>query len=100
MAMAAAELDRVLDVLRAAQPRAREVGVAFVGVVGSPARGDATRDSDIDVVFDVVGRLDYWRLGGLSMDLQDALARRVDLVDREMMVPERWAWMARDLVAL
>jgi len=34
------------------------------------------------------------------MDLQDALARRVDLVDREMMKPERWAWMSRDLVPI
>lgn len=100
MTESVAELDRVLAVLRGAQPQALEVGVAFIGVVGSLARGDATEASDIDIVFDVVGRLDYWRLGGLSMDLQEALSRRVDLVDREMMVPERWAWMARDLVTL
>lgn len=95
-----ATLDQVLEALRAAQPRARDIGVKLVGVVGSVARGEAGPDSDVDVVFDVVGDLDYWRLGGLSMDLQDALARRVDLVDREMMKPERWAWMSRDLVPI
>lgn len=93
-------LDQVLDTLRDHQPAARDVGVEFVGVVGSIARGEEGPTSDIDVVFDVVGRLDYWRLGGLSMELQDRLGRRVDLVDREMMIPERWAWMSRDLVRL
>lgn len=93
-------LEQVLETLRAHQDAARRVGVQFVGVVGSVARGEADPFSDVDVVFDVVGQLDYWRLGGLSMDLQDTLGRRVDLVDREMMIPERWAWMSRDLVPL
>lgn len=94
-----APLATVLDLLRANQSRAREIGVEFVGVVGSLARGDAGPDSDVDVVFDVVGQLDYWRLGGLQMDLQDALGRRVDFVDRQMMAADRWAWMGKDLVA-
>jgi uncharacterized protein len=94
------ELDHVLEVLRAAQPRAREVGAVLVSVVGSVARGDEGPQSDVDVVFDVQGRLDYWRLGGLSRELEAALGRPVDLVDREMMIPERWAWMSRDLVPL
>lgn len=93
-------LDQVLDVLRSFRPQARAVGVELVGVVGSVARGEAKGDSDVDVVFDVVGQLDYWRLGGLQRDLEDAVGRRVDLVDREMMIPERWTWMARDLVTL
>lgn len=93
-------LEQVLAVLRDYQAAAHAVGAEFVGVVGSVARGEATDDSDVDVVFDVVGQLDYWRLGGLQQDLQDAVGRRVDLVDRAMMVPERWAWMSRDLVSL
>lgn len=93
-------LDHVLTVLRDHQAAAHAVGAQFVGVVGSVARGEATDDSDVDVVFDVVGQLDYWRLGGLQQDLQDAVGRKVDLVDRAMMIPERWAWMSRDLVSL
>jgi uncharacterized protein len=93
-------LDQVLETLRAFRPQAREAGVELVGVVGSVARGEATSESDVDVVFDVMGRLDYFQLGGLQQDLQDAVGRKVDLVDRAMMVPERWAWMSRDLVTL
>lgn len=91
-------LDQVLDALRAHRTVAQDAGVSFVGVVGSVARGEAGTDSDIDVVFDVSGRLDYWKLGGVVADLEDVLGRRVDVVDRAMMRPENWAWMSRDLV--
>jgi uncharacterized protein len=100
MAPTVATLEQVLQELRARASDARAVGVAFVGVVGSLARGDATPRSDVDVVFDVVGELDYWKLGALAMDIQDTLGRPIDLVDREMMKPDVWAWMARDLAPL
>jgi len=93
-------LEQVLDVLRSEQTAAREIGVELVGVVGSVARGESRPDSDIDVVYDVIGPADLWRLAGLVANLEDRLGRRIDIVDREMMVPERWAWMGRDLVPL
>lgn len=93
-------LDRVLDTLRRREDQARSAGVTFVGVVGSVARGDAAPDSDVDVVFEARDDLDYWRLGALQMDLQDDVGRRVDLVDRGMMRPDRWRFMSVDLVRL
>ena len=90
----------VLKVLRAYQPQAREIGVELVGVVGSVARGEATAESDIDVVYDVVGRPTLFGLGRIMADLEDRLACRIDLVGRRAMKPERWAWMSRDLVLL
>lgn len=93
-------LETVLSVLRDYQPAAREIGVELVGVVGSVARGEARADSDVDVVYDVVGRPTLFGLGGMVADLEDRLGRRVDIVDREMMKPERWLYMSRDLVTL
>ena len=84
----------------AAQPRARDIGVKLVGVVGSVARGEAGPDSDVDVVFDATREGFLWSLCGLAMDLQDVLGRRIDLVDRAMMKADRWTWMSRDLVML
>jgi hypothetical protein len=93
-------LDTVLDTLREHRPIARATGVELVGVVGSVARGDQTDASDVDVVYDIVGRPSLFDLGGIMADLEDKLGRRIDLVDRHSMKPERWAWMSRDLVTL
>ena len=93
-------LEAVLEVLRAYQPKAREIGVELVGVVGSVARGDAGPNSDVDVVYDVTGRPTLFGLGGIVADLQDRLGRQVDVIDRQMMKPERWLYMSRDLVTL
>ena len=93
-------LETVLAVLRDYQPRAREIGVELVGVVGSVARGDAGPDSDIDVVYDVIGRPTLFGLGEIAVSLEERLGRHVDLVGRRALKPERWAWMGRDLVVL
>lgn len=93
-------LEEVLAVLRAERLRARAIGVELVGVVGSVARGEAGPDSDIDLVYDVTAEGHLWPLLGLVADMEDALGRRIDLVDREMMPHDSWEWMARDLVPL
>ena len=101
MSPAPATLEEVLAILR--QDRASlqaEAGVEFVGLVGSLARGEARPDSDVDIVFNPAAGFDYMRLGGLIMKLREFFRRPVDLVDREMVRPERWAWMSRDLVAI
>lgn len=93
-------LDETLAVVRSFQPRARAIGVEFIGIVGSVARGDAAPDSDVDVAYEATAEGHLWPLLGLVAEMEDKLGRRIDLVDREMMPPDSWAWMARDLVRL
>ena len=49
---------------------------------GSYARGDATEESDIDLLVDTTGTTltSLLRLGELYCDLEDALKKRIDLV--------------------
>ncbi|MFC0632873.1 nucleotidyltransferase family protein [Brevundimonas balnearis] len=93
-------LDRVLEVVRSHQPFAREKGLRLVGVVGSVARGESRPDSDIDVVYDVVGQPSYFDVAAVAAALEDALDRRVDMVGRRAIRPDRWAFMGRDLVTV
>jgi len=93
-------LEEVLAVVRNHRESARAVGVELVGVVGSVARGDARPDSDIDIAYDIVGEPDLFDLGGILMDLQDDLGRKVDLIDRHMLKPERRAFMEKSLATL
>lgn len=60
---------------------AREHGVVRVRVFGSVARGDATADSDIDLLIDVRGPTPPWFPGGLVAELESLLGRRVDVVE-------------------
>lgn len=58
---------------------ARQHGVSNVRVFGSVVRGEATPDSDIDLLVDGLENA-AWGGGRLLMDLQALLGRRVDLV--------------------
>ena len=91
-------LEKALAAIRAHRPEARAKGLDLIGVIGSVARGEVGPDSDVDVVYAVVGRASLMDLGGLQMDLQDELERPVDMVDLNFVRPRVRAIMERDLV--
>ncbi len=55
-------------------------GAKRVRVFGSVARGDAGPESDVDFLVDLEPGRSLFDLGGLLMDLQDLLGRKVDVV--------------------
>ncbi len=76
---ATAKLDRIVQTLRDHEATLRRRGVASVAVFGSVARGDATPQSDVDLLLDldptnVPTLLDYV---GIQMDLGTLLGREV-----------------------
>lgn len=58
---------------------ARRRGVTRVRVFGSVARGDQDADSDIDLLVDLEDGRSLFDLGGLLMDLREALGVDVDV---------------------
>jgi uncharacterized protein len=59
---------------------AAKYGATDVRVFGSVARGEADDASDIDFLVRMAPGRSLFDLGGLLMDLQDLLGRRVDVV--------------------
>ena len=59
---------------------ARQHGAQKVYLFGSIARGEATADSDIDVLVELEPGRSLFDLGGLLMELQALFGRRVDVV--------------------
>jgi hypothetical protein len=59
---------------------AARYGVTDVRVFGSMARGDARPESDVDLLVRPLPGTSLLDLGGLLMDVQDLLGRRVDVV--------------------
>ncbi|MBK6854404.1 MAG: nucleotidyltransferase family protein [Burkholderiales bacterium] len=59
---------------------ARRRGVTDVRVFGSMSRGDYGVDSDVDLLVTLAPGTSALALGGLLMDAQELLGRRVDVV--------------------
>lgn len=59
---------------------AEKHGLSNVRVFGSMARGDASDSSDVDLLVSAGPRTSGLDLGGLLMDIQDLLNRKVDVV--------------------
>src|SRR5215217_264980 len=81
-------IHREMPTLGALRARRREIlkvaasrGARNVRVFGSIARGEANADSDVDLLVDMEPGRTALDLSELILDLQDALGRRVDVVE-------------------
>jgi predicted nucleotidyltransferase len=74
--------DTVIAALRTHAAELRQAGIRHVGLFGSIARGEASPDSDIDLVaeLDPDTRIGLFRLAGLERRLSELLGRQVDLL--------------------
>ncbi len=65
---------------------AEKHGAYNVRVFGSVARGEATEDSDIDFLVDYnLSKITPWFPGGLLIDLERLLNRKVDIATVDML---------------
>lgn len=71
-------------------------GAYNVRLFGSVARGEAGPDSDVDFLIDVGEKTSSWFPGGLVLDLEDLLCRRVDVVTERALRPELRPYVLRD----
>jgi len=62
-------------------------GARNIRVFGSVARGEADEQSDVDFLVDLEPGRSLLDLGGLLMDMQNLLGRRVDVVTEKGLRP-------------
>lgn len=79
---------------------ARRCGVTRLRLFGSMARGDARDDSDVDLLVDLEPGQSGLALGGLVLDAQELLGRRVDVVTERGLHPALRAQVLADAVTL
>jgi len=70
-------VEEIADIVR---PVAERYGVESVILFGSYARGDADRDSDIDLYVETGKISDLIELSGFRLDLVEALRKEVSVV--------------------
>lgn len=78
---------RVIATLREHEPELRAAGIVHLRLFGSVARGEASGNSDIDLMadFDKSRRLTLVKVGSLQSRLTDLLGVNVDLSSSEWM---------------
>lgn len=67
---------------------AKRHGIREVRVFGSMARGDADDNSDVDLLVSLPPERTGLALGGLLMDVQELLHRRVEVVTERSLHPD------------
>ena len=70
-------IEQLRDIVK---PIAASYGIKSMYLFGSYARGEATGDSDVDLLIDRAGMEAGWTIGGLYADLAEALGKELDLV--------------------
>ena len=83
MDLTAFVISKRADILRLSSER----GAHRVRLFGSVARGEADAESDIDLLVDMEEGRSLMDLGGLLMDLQRLLGRKVDVVTERGLRP-------------
>jgi predicted nucleotidyltransferase len=79
---------------------AQRRGVTGVRVFGSMSRDDAGPDSDVDLLVTLSPGTSALALGGLLLDAQELLGRRVDIVTESSLHPALRERVLADAVAL
>ena len=79
---------------------ARRRGIERVRVFGSMARGDGGDDSDVDLLVVLPPGSSGLALGGLLMDAQELLGRRVDIVTEAALHPALRDHVIKTAIAL
>ncbi|MCL2158408.1 MAG: nucleotidyltransferase domain-containing protein [Oscillospiraceae bacterium] len=84
-------------------PIAKKYNLPAVYVFGSYARGEATEDSDVDILVDKANTVlkGMFAMGGLYNDLSEAIEKRIDLVSvgalEQESTKERTPWLVENL---
>lgn len=80
---------------------AEKHGAYNVRVFGSVARGEATEESDVDFLVDYdLEKITPWFPGGLLLDLEQLLNRKVDIATVDMLKERIRDRVLREAVAL
>lgn len=71
-------------------PILKKNGIKKAGIFGSYARGEAKKSSDIDILIQIKKgkKFSLFDMGGLKVDLEEKIGKKVDLIEYPMIHPK------------
>lgn len=69
------------------RPILERQGVKKAALFGSQARGDAKKNSDVDLLVELPDDFSLFDMSGLKIDLEETLNKKVDLVEYSVIHP-------------
>lgn len=75
----------LLEKLRELKPWLAEQGIGNPRLYGSFARDQATPESDIDLLVDIIKRPMGWEFFGIEIELAERLGRKVEMATEDAM---------------
>ena len=81
-------------------PILKKHNVTRAGIFGSYARGDAKKNSDIDILVEIKEDISLLDFIGIKHSIEDALGKKVDLVEYHTIKPRIKERVMREEVAI
>jgi len=75
-------------------------GIKRLGLFGSFVRGEATHESDIDILIEIEKDISLLRFVGLKLEIESVLGKKIDLVEYAMIKPLLRERIMREQVVL
>lgn len=66
----------------------KKYNVKKAGIFGSFARGDYSKDSDVDILAEIPRKINLFDYVGIKLELEDKLKKKVDLVEYKLIREE------------
>ena len=88
------------DIKNTVMPICTEYPIRKIGIFGSYARGQADEESDIDLVIEFDGEIGLLAFSGLKVRLENALKRKIDLVEPETMFERIRINMEKEVIVI
>lgn len=77
----------VEDIKKTIIPILESHGVKKAGIFGSCVRGEMKKNSDIDILVQITNDISLLDFVGVKLELEEALGRKVDLVEYDTIKP-------------
>ena len=87
------------EIAAAVKPVAEKYGIEKVWLFGSYARGEATEDSDVDMLISYKKLKGMFALGGVYADIEDAFRKSVDIVSERALTANYATAHSKELLA-